>query len=114
MRSKSLTIRVPQPLREIMEERAVALGYPTVSAYMVGLLRYDIMTQKPHAMTSDLAKLSLCEQDRVDDELAALWESKEGLNGSWFEACLARALAKGKDSEESPATTEALRRIVHQ
>lgn len=92
MRSKNFTFRVPQPLRDLFNARALELGYPSAAAYLVGLIRYDLLTQKPHACTAELSKLSNREQDALDDEIAAMFGRSEAVHGSWFARCLERAV----------------------
>jgi hypothetical protein len=99
MRSTNFTFRVPYPLRELLDERARQLGYPSVAAYLVGLIRYDMLTQKPHACTAELSKLNNREQDALDDEIASMFGRQEAVNGCWFEHRLAEAVEAAKSPE---------------
>lgn len=96
MRSANFTFRVPYPLRELLEGRARELGYPSVGSYLVGLIRYDLLTQKPHSCTAELARMNNQEQDALDDEIAAMYGRSEAVNGCWFEHRLKEAVAAAK------------------
>lgn len=67
----SRSLKLSPDLDEAIERRAKALGYPSLSAYLKGLARYDLLCQGPHTMTQPWASLPLAEQDKIDadDEL---------------------------------------------
>lgn len=111
MRSENLTTRLPCPIKEVLAERAHDLGYPTVSAYILGLVRYDLLTQRKHACTAELARLSNSEQDKIDDEITRLFRSGEAVHGSWFEARLQEA-AGTKIEDTKPVVQRLLKKIA--
>jgi len=114
MRSVNRSIRYPSPLFDLLSKRAEEAGYKNVNEYIVGLVRYDLLTRKPHNATAGISELSGPEQDKIDDEIARVFETGESLNGSWFEHKLeeaVKAVAEGKQPEEHKLVKEVLNRI---
>lgn len=113
MRSKPAQFRLPTALEESVRQRVQEAGYDSLSEYVLGLVRYDLLTRKPHPATAGIARLSRAEQDRVDDEIASLIAKGETLGGSWFEARLQAAVeASGKpEPERHRIVKELLQRI---
>ncbi len=114
MRSTPAKYRVPIVLDGVVKERAAEAGYDSQAEYVVGLIRYDLMTRKAHVTTAALATLTRPEQDRVDDMLAKLFESGATLGGSWFHHMIEAAVkAAGTPEPEQPKmVAEILRRLA--
>lgn len=109
MRSKHTKVRVPTPLVEVVERRAIEAGYESVSEWLVGLMRYDLLTRRPHETTANLSKLSRAEQDKVDDEILKMFTTNETLGGSWFENVVKRAV---KAAAKKPPTDRMVGEIL--
>lgn len=92
MRSKSVKFRLPLALEDPVKQRVEETPYETFSEYVLGVIRYDLLTRKPHAVTADIAKLPRAEQDKIDDEIATMFKAGETLGGSWFEARMKEAV----------------------
>lgn len=73
----SRSLKLSPDLDDAIERRAKTLGYPSLSAYLKGLARYDLLCQGPHTMTQPWASLPLVEQDKIDAKLCDL--SKKGV-----------------------------------
>jgi hypothetical protein len=71
------SLKLPPDLEEVAELRAKQLGYPSWSAYVKGLIRYDAMVQGTHDVTLPIAAMSPAEQDKMDAKL--LNNTKEGV-----------------------------------
>lgn len=109
MRSTAAKYRLPTALEESARARCKEAGYDSLSEYVLGLIRYDLLTRKPHVTTSGVAKLSRAEQDKIDDEIATMFASGESLGGSWFEARLKEAVeAANAPSPEPPKLVKEL------
>src|SRR4051812_47311749 len=93
MRTSPLKFRCPIVLDDLLAMRAAEAGYKTKTEYLTGLIRYDLLTRKPHAATSGISALSRAEQDKIDDEIARMFHDGETLNGSWFEHRIKEAAA---------------------
>ena len=93
MRSTPAKFRLPLALEESAKARCKEAGYANLSEYILGLLRYDLLTRRPHETTAALSKLGRAEQDKIDDEIATMFKSGESLGGSWFENRLQEAVA---------------------
>jgi hypothetical protein len=104
MRSTSAKWRKPTALEEAVKQRVEELPHiQSESEYMVSLVRYDLLTRKPHTVTADIARLPRADQDKIDDEIATAFKKGESLGGSWFEARLRAAVeAAGTPEPERP------------
>ena len=113
MRSTPAKFRLPTALDESVRSRVQEAGYASLSEYILGLVRYDLLTRKPHAATAGIAALPRAEQDKIDDEIAQLCAKGETLGGSWFEARLQAAVAAaGTPEPDQPRVIkELLQRI---
>ena len=88
MASSTRSLKLPPDLLDVAEKRARLLGYPSWSAYVKGLIRYDALCQGPHSITLPWANLPLVEQDRVDAKLLKLTESGVGVRGQLLKRIL--------------------------
>jgi hypothetical protein len=104
MRSTSAKYRKPTALEAAIKQRVEELPHiQSESEYILSLVRYDLLTRKPHAVTADIARLPRAEQDKIDDEIAAAFAKGESLGGSWFEARLQAAVeAAGTPEPDRP------------
>jgi len=109
MRSIPAKFRLPLTLETCAKARCKEAGYKNVSEYMLGLLRYDLLTRKPHETTANLSKLDRAEQDKIDLEIAKMFADGESLGGSWFEHRLQAAVeAAGAPEPERPRMVKEL------
>lgn len=92
MASSVRSLKLPPDLLDVAEKRAIALGYPSWSAYVKGLIRYDALCQGPHSITLPWANLPLKEQDKIDAKLLKLTENGIGVRGQ-----LLKRILKGED-----------------
>lgn len=114
MRSKVRSLRGPVVIMDLLEVRARELGYPSVNAYLIGLVIYDFLTRRLHTTTVEIARQSPEEQDLIHDEIAQMFRTGETLKGSWFEARMQEAVekvAKGDDVPMDRVVTVLLDRI---
>lgn len=109
MRSKNITVRTPHRLLDALTSRAEALGYETLTAYFLGLARYDLMVQGEHVLTEPWSHLSLSKQDAIDERLAALTEQGKGERGQ----LLARLIERAK-TPDSTGIADALQALDHE
>jgi hypothetical protein len=79
--SKPVTVKLPPDLAEACEVRAEALGYASLSAYLKGLVRYDLLVQGGHAVTLPIAQMRPEKQDAVDAKLLRLTQAGVGERG---------------------------------
>jgi hypothetical protein len=77
-------MKFPVPLWDAMRQRAKDLGYSTTVGYIVGLIRYDLICQKPHEVTRHIGDLPLATQDDVDAGLLRITKTGEGQKGSFL------------------------------
>jgi len=59
-------ITFPSPIWPLIDHRWKDLGYPSLSAYLTGLIRYDLMIGGPHIFTSEDCRAEV--QDALNRE----------------------------------------------
>lgn len=69
MASSPISLKLAPDLAEAAKLRAAQLKYPSVNAYLKGLIRYDALVQGDHHITLPMAALSGPEQDKLDAKL---------------------------------------------
>jgi hypothetical protein len=79
-RSKSL--RINHALADAFEMRAKNLGYPSWTAYLVGLGEYDCLTQSAHGVTIEWSKLTPEEKDLLGAKLLRRVLEGQGMRGA--------------------------------
>jgi hypothetical protein len=84
----TLTIKTTPDLDEAIRMRARSLGYPSVSAYLKGLARYDMLVQGPHTLTLPWSTLPLAQQDEIDAKVLRLSQSGVGERGQFLKRLL--------------------------
>ncbi|HEY1084950.1 MAG TPA: hypothetical protein VGE29_21985 [Prosthecobacter sp.] len=92
MASSVRSLKLPPDLLDVAEQRSRLLGYPSWSAYVKGLIRYDALCQGPHSITLPWANLKLVEQDRIDAKLLKLTQNGIGIRGQ-----LLKRILQGED-----------------
>lgn len=90
MASQTKSLKLPADLIDIAESLAKRHGYPSWNAYVKGLIRYDALIQKPHALTVPWSRLSDDEQAKIDATLLEIVNSGEGVKGQYFERAVQR------------------------
>ena len=88
MASATCSIKLSPDLDEAVKLRAKNLGYASLSAYIKGLMRYDLMVQGQHVITRPYSHLRLEEQDQIDGKLLGLTKTGVGVRGNWLEATM--------------------------
>jgi len=69
----------------LIDRRAKALGYKSISGYILGLILYDLWCRKPHALTLQIVNEDRQElKDAVFSEIAESFDKPEQ-NSSYFE-----------------------------
>lgn len=113
MRSSVKNFRLPSALDTPTTQRVEELPYDNFAEYVVGLIRYDLMTRREHSATAAIARMPRVRQDEIDEEIATIFAKKESIGGSWFEARLQAAVeASGKpEPERHKLVSELLKRI---
>lgn len=78
-RSTKKSITVPNPIREglVIQLKGGILDYPSENAAWIGLVRYQLLSGKPHPITAAIARMHADDQDVIDDFLLEI--AKRGL-----------------------------------
>jgi hypothetical protein len=93
--------KMPSAISDCVEARWKSLGYPSKSAYVVGLIIYDLMSLREHSVTVALALKPTADQDDIHREIARMYNLGErSIQSSWFKGLLREAVAEAGLPEE--------------
>lgn len=110
LKSVRVTVNVPGALADLAKRRSLEERYPSLSAYFVGLLVFDLYARKKHQMTADLLRDPQALQDAVFDEIARDFDNLATKPGSWFKRRieeLAAELVESHNDSHAPAAVAA-------
>lgn len=102
MRSKSRSIKVPHAISDAGENRARALGYTSLNAYIVGLLRYDLLVRCSHHLMLPIARMRMEDQDKIDDRLLDMQDRSREEQEAFFNELVQELIGEGASLESCP------------
>jgi hypothetical protein len=111
MASPKVTIKVPPSLADALDIRWVRLKYQSLSAYIVGLIRFDLMVQGEHPVSLPIAQSRPEDRDKVDEELLEITKTGIGIRGA-FVAGLLKDISKGKFATPEEVGAELVRIMI--
>lgn len=86
LKSFRIGASVPGELKEAIEARVKAERYPSISAYVVGLIIFDLYCRRPHLMTGPLMRQPQWVRDEVIEQLLKDFNDPDAKRGGgWFE-----------------------------
>ncbi len=88
MRSKKVTLQIPWPLWELLEQAAPELGYENANQLLMWSGFYSVAIGKPHNVTAPIARAPEDVQDMFIADLVAARASGATSRGSFFEHLL--------------------------
>lgn len=103
MRSKSRSIKIPHAISDAGDRRARALGYASLNAYVVSLMRYDLLVRCSHILTLPVARMRIDDQDQVDDHLLKLENRSRKEQENYFNKLVERLVGAGVKMEMCPS-----------
>lgn len=80
-----VTANLPGEIQELVDRRVKEERYPSVSAYLVGLVLFDLYARRPHLLTGSLMREPQWLRDQIIAELVRDFDSAEAKPGGWFE-----------------------------
>jgi Arc/MetJ-type ribon-helix-helix transcriptional regulator len=89
-----VTTNIPGELQELVDRRVREERYPSISAYLVGLVLFDLYARKPHLLTGSLMREPQWLRDKVIAELVRDFDDPETKPGGWFEHRLEELIAQ--------------------
>ncbi len=78
------------------------LRYPSTSAYIVGLILFDLHSRRPHQLTAELMREPQWARDQVIAEIVAAFLAGEQKPGGWFEHRVEEIVAERTKREQNP------------
>lgn len=77
--SKTRSFRLGHDISDAADLRAKQIGYKSSTGYIKGLIRYDILCQSSHGITTLWDLLTAEEQDQLEAKLLARALSRQGM-----------------------------------
>ncbi len=101
-RSTKKSITVPNPIREGLQVQLKEgiLDYPSENAAWIGLVRYQLLSGKPHPITSAIARMHAGDQDVIDDFLLEIAKRGLTLKGQLLSHLIREALTSTPTEQE--------------
>lgn len=96
MTSPTKSVRLAPDLASAVELRRKALGYRDLTAYIIGLIRYDLLVQGDHTLTLPYSQLPVEEQDKINAKLLDLTKKGKGERGQLL-ANIVKRISDGED-----------------
>lgn len=96
MTSPTKSVRLAPDLAAAVELRRKALGYKDLTAYIIGLIRYDLLVQGDHTLTLPYSQLPIDEQDKINAKLLGLTKKGKGERGQLL-ANIIKRMNEGSD-----------------
>ena len=111
MASIKFSFKLPPLLNDAVLIRWTRLRYQSLSAYIIGLIRFDLMVQGEHPVSLPIAQSRAEERDKVDAELLEITKSGIGIRGSYIGGLL-KDISKGKFATPDEVGAELVRIMV--
>jgi hypothetical protein len=92
-----VTTNIPGELQELVDRRVKEERYPSISAYLVGLVLFDLYARRPHLLTGTLMREPQWLRDQVIAELVRDFDDPESKPGGWFEHRVEELIEQGKE-----------------
>ena len=80
-----VTANLPGEIQDLIERRVREEKYPSLSAYLIGLVLFDLYARKPHLLTGTLMREPQWLRDQVIAELVRDFDDAGAKPGGWFE-----------------------------
>lgn len=107
MNYKRPSINIPSILREAVDQRIREAGYWSISAYVLGLIIFDLWCRRPHKLTAPIFILPPKYRDPIFEEAAACYlrgdSAERGTTPGWFEAIIAKEVEREIADREAKA-----------
>jgi len=101
-RSTKKSITVPNPIREglVIQLKGGILDYPSENAAWIGLVRYQLLSGKPHPITSAIARMHPDDQNVIDNFLLEIAKRGLTLKGQLLSHLIREALTGTSEPTE--------------
>lgn len=99
-----VTANLPGEIEELVSTRVHEEKYPSTSAYIAGLVLFDIYCRRKHLLTGELMREPQWLRDQIISEIVRDFDSKEKRPGGWFEHRIQELITQRKESGEARAS----------
>jgi hypothetical protein len=96
LKSVRATANIPGELQPLIDRRMRDEKYPSLSAYIVGLILFDLYARRKHLMTAELMRQPQWVRDQIIQELVENFDKPDTRPGSWFEHRIEELVAQNK------------------
>lgn len=104
------SLHLPEVLGEAMELRWKQLEYPSLNAYLKGLIAYDCLVQGDHTITRELADAAPHVQDRLHQKALECCQDGSRERGSFLRHLIREII--GEDGDSAPVKKELPKKAV--
>lgn len=95
-----VTANLPGEIQALVERRVRDEKYPSHSAYLVGLVLFDLHCRRPHLLTGTLMREPQWIRDTVIAELVRDFDDPTTRPGGWLEHRIAELVQQQRDAEK--------------
>jgi hypothetical protein len=100
LKTVRVTANIPGELQPLIERRMRDERYPSLSAYIVGLILFDLYARRQHLMTAELMRQPQWVRDQIVAELVENFDKLDTRPGSWFEHRIQELAEKAAGKKE--------------
>lgn len=108
MRSKKVTLTIPNRLWDAYEKHALEVGYTNAKQMLVWDPLYSLMVGRPHLITGPLSQCPMQIQDEIIEDIVSSYERGEFTKGTFLGALLDDVVTRLGVT----ATPETLRAVI--
>ena len=95
-----VTANLPGEIEELFKRRVRDEKYPSESAYLVGLVLFDLHCRRPHLLTGVLMREPQWIRDKVIEELVRDFDDPATRPGGWLEHRIEELVQQQKNKEK--------------
>lgn len=90
-----VTVNLPRELEQIFKARVRELKYPSESAFLVGLVLFDLLSKRDHRLTGSLMREPQWSRDQFIAEVVKTYELDPGpKDDGWFDRTVKEIIAE--------------------
>lgn len=102
MKYKRITVNLPVDFAEILTERVAECGYPSDSAYFLGMFLFDIKFRRTHQLTPKLLSQPPHVRDAAYVEIGKAYLEGGSKSPGWFEHEIERIIESRTEKSKNP------------
>lgn len=101
LKAARVTANLPGEITELVERRVREEKYPSTSAYLVGLVLFDLYAKRPHLLTACLMREPQWVRDQVIAEVVRDFDNPAAHAPGWFEHRIEELIQERRRRDET-------------